>query len=133
MSGNKIGWNPNGHTKLFGITDSKFDPNTSIVVINTWNPVAPGVVCNVDHRGYGPGGPAFEVNCGEGDADAEAPMDGIFLDYLIITMPFSPPDTGIFNPNTGGVISLRSNMTQSAQENQTQQNSTVFEGTNSLK
>ena len=109
-----------GQTKVFGIVDSKFNPQTSIVLINTFNPVLPGVVCHVDHRGYAVAGPAFEVNCGGGNPSAVAPMDGTSLDYLIITMPFSPPDTGIFNPTTGGVIP-RINMTDSAQmENQTQ-------------
>lgn len=79
-----------------------------------------GVVCQVDYRGYASSGPAFEVNCGGGNPSAVAPKDGTALDYLIITIPFSPPDTGIFNPTTGGVIP-RINMTDSAQmENQTQ-------------
>jgi hypothetical protein len=122
VEGNKVGWNPDGQKKAFGIADSKFNPNTSIVLINTWNPISPGVVCHVDHRGYGSTGPGFEVNCGAGNPSAVAPLDGIFLDYLIITMPFSPPDTDIFEPGGGGVISLRNNMTQSApMENQTQQ------------
>jgi hypothetical protein len=119
-AGNKVGWNPDGQTKVFGIVDSKFNPQTSAVLINTFNPVLPGVVCDVDHRGYAAAGPAFEVNCGGENPSAVAPMNGTALDYLIITMPFSPPDTGIFNPTTGGVIP-RINMTDSAQmENQTQ-------------
>ena len=119
-AGNKVGWNPDGQTKVFGIVDSKFNPQTSVVLINTFNSVLPGVVCNVDHRGYAASGPAFEVNCGGGNPSAVAPKDGTALDYLIITMPFSPPDTGIFNPTTGQVIP-RINMTGSTQmENQTQ-------------
>lgn len=54
-----------------------------------------------------------------GSTNAVAPMDGTSLDYLIITMPFSPPDTGIF-PTAGGVIP-RINMTDGNQlANQTQ-------------
>ena len=37
-----------GQTKVFGIVDSKFNPQTSIVLINTFNPVLPGVVCTIE-------------------------------------------------------------------------------------
>lgn len=112
--GNQAGWNPDGNAKLFGIIDSKFDPVESIVLINTVNYVKPGVVCHVDHRSYG----SFEVNCGE-ESDAPAPEDGTELHYLIITTPFSDSNQ-IFTPATGGVISLRENMTGSMDvENQT--------------
>jgi hypothetical protein len=132
VAGNKAGWNPDGHKKVFGIVDGKFNPQTSIVLINTFNPVLPGVVCHVDYRGFSPAGPSFEVNCGGGNPGAVAPMDGVSLDYLIITMPFSPP-FDIFDPAGGGVISLRGNITESTQmDNQTQDSNVIPDVTPNL-
>lgn len=120
-NGNSIGWNPNGERKLFGILDDRFNVGTSIVLINTNNYVLPGVVCHVDYRVIGPTGPSFEVNCGNGNPGAIAPEDGTYLDYLIITMPFTLPD--VAQPTEGPIepLNLRSNITDRMQmANQTQ-------------
>jgi len=120
--GNSIGWNPDNQTKAFGISDDRFNVGNSIVLINTNNFVLPGVVCHVDYRAIEPTGPAFEVNCGNGNPGAPAPLDGTYLDYLIITMPFSPPD--VAEPTEGPIepLGLRTNTTDTMQmANQTNQ------------
>lgn len=75
--GNVIGWNPNGSRMSFTIFDNQFNPETSTVIVNTFQ--SNFVVCNVDYMYNG----AFEVNC------TNAPANGGQLHYTIINLPAS--------------------------------------------
>lgn len=75
--GNIIGWNPNGNRMSFTIFDEQFNPDTSTVIVNTFQ--SNFVVCNVDYMYDG----AFEVNC------TNAPTNGGQLHYTIVNLPAS--------------------------------------------
>jgi hypothetical protein len=75
--GNVIGWNPNGNRMSFTIFDEQFNPDTSTVIVNTFQ--SNFVVCNVDYMYDG----AFEVNC------TNAPANGGQLHYTIVNLPSS--------------------------------------------
>jgi hypothetical protein len=75
--GNIIGWNPNGNRMSFTIFDEQFNPDTSTVIVNTFQ--SNFVVCNVDYMYDG----AFEVNC------TNAPANGGQLHYTIVNLPAS--------------------------------------------
>jgi hypothetical protein len=75
--GNTIGWNPNGNRMSFTIFDEQFNPDTSTVIVNTFQ--SNFVVCNVDYMYDG----AFEVNC------TNAPANGGQLHYTIVNLPAS--------------------------------------------
>jgi hypothetical protein len=90
VTGHNLGWDPDGAKKVFGIVDSKFNVQNSVVLVNTINQNF--VVCSVDYRVETSINSAFEVNCGNDDDNAAAPVDGAVLDYVIISMPLSPPD-----------------------------------------
>jgi hypothetical protein len=75
--GNIIGWNPNGNRMSFTIFDEQFNPDTSTVIVNTFQ--SNFVVCNVDYMYDG----AFEVNC------TNAPANGGQLHYTIVNLPSS--------------------------------------------
>ena len=75
--GNVIGWNPNGNRMSFTIFDEQFNPDTSTVIVNTFQ--SNFVVCNVDYMYDG----AFEVNC------TNAPANGGQLHYTILNLPSS--------------------------------------------
>ena len=75
--GNVIGWNPNDSRMSFTIFDEQFNPDTSIVIVNTFQ--SNFVVCNVDYMYDG----AFEVNC------TNAPANGGQLHYTIVNLPAS--------------------------------------------
>ena len=79
--GNVIGWNPNGNRMSFTIFDEQFNPDTSTVIVNTFQ--SNFVVCNVDYMYDG----AFEVNC------TNAPANGGQLHYTIVNLPAS--DEGV--------------------------------------
>ena len=59
VTGNQLGWNPDGHTKAFGIRDERFNVWTGFILVNTNNFVGPGAVCQVDYRPIGPAGAGF--------------------------------------------------------------------------
>lgn len=71
-TGNNKGWNPNGNTRVFVIKDSDFDPQLSVVGIDTKQQNY--VVCSVDYWTKG----AFEVVC------TKAPSNGGILSYVIV-------------------------------------------------
>jgi hypothetical protein len=75
--GNIIGWNPNGNRMSFTIFDEQFNPDTSTVIVNTFQ--SNFVVCNIDYMYDG----AFEVNC------TNAPANGGQLHYTIVNLPAS--------------------------------------------
>ena len=75
--GNVIGWNPNDSRMSFTIFDEQFNPDTSTVIVNTFQ--SNFVVCNVDYMYDG----AFEVNC------TNAPANGGQLHYTIVNLPAS--------------------------------------------
>lgn len=75
--GNTMGWNPNGNRISFTIFDDQFNPETSTVIVNTFQ--SNFVVCNVDYMYNG----AFEVNCNNAPANAGQ------LHYTIINLPAS--------------------------------------------
>ena len=75
--GNVIGWNPNGNRMSFTIFDEQFNPDKSIIIVNTFQ--SNFVVCNVDYMYDG----AFEVNC------TNAPANGGQLHYTILNLPSS--------------------------------------------
>jgi hypothetical protein len=59
----------------------------------------------------------FEVNCGNQDPDATAPLDGTVLEYVIINMPESPTGQNVSRPLPPADISQRiemANQTQSS-------------------
>ena len=72
-----MGWNPNGNRISFTIFDDQFNPETSTVIVNTFQ--SNFVVCNVDYMYNG----AFEVNCNNAPANAGQ------LHYTIINLPAS--------------------------------------------
>lgn len=87
--GNAAGWNPDGATRSFTITDSAFDASWSIVIINTQEIVVSDT-CSVDYRT----GNTFEIHCAVDSAPiaSSPPEDGARLDYMIISFPpFSVP------------------------------------------
>jgi hypothetical protein len=74
---NTKGWNPNGNRISFTIFDDQLNPETSTVIVNTFQ--SNFVVCNVDYMYNG----AFEVNCNN------APTNAGQLHYTIINLPAS--------------------------------------------
>jgi hypothetical protein len=76
-----MGWNPNGNRISFTIFDDQLHPETSTVIVNTFQSYF--VVCNVDYMYSG----AFEINCNNALANAGQ------LHYTIINLPASDEGT----------------------------------------
>ncbi len=98
-AGNSVGWNPDGSTRTFTITDPELTL-ASNVLINTHQ--SNFVICSVDYR---PTDTQFEVNCLEttngyiptGDMPVltGGPADGAILYYTVIQggiQPVTPLD-----------------------------------------
>jgi hypothetical protein len=87
-SGNARGWNPDGTTRVFTISDNEFNSSTSVVVINTHQ--GNFGICQVDY--WYEGSQFFEVNCLETQPGGVGtppvleggPSDGSILRYAII-------------------------------------------------
>ena len=86
-AGNAKGWNPDGGTQIFEITEPNADFDTSYVSASiTSSRIAGGNLVGIPCAASPvPGGNAFTVRCGTGFG--QAPPNGSELHYVVISLP----------------------------------------------